>query len=287
MAQLIDIKQDFELGNKFLLDVAEKLSWLLSDDYRVIIKYDGQTYDFPDDNKKNILMALSREVHDSPNYDNHKKVFMVLHNYSSLDHWGYPNHRPNVIPLPLGPFINDLEKKVEEVKPLHEREYDFCFVGQLPQTGTRDKFKRCLDEMLETTGDKFKYYVKYTKCFSGGLDHDEYIELLNNSKICLCPQGAFSSESFRFFEAIMLGSVPMVELLPKFWYYEKAPMSFTQWQQLDKNLSLSLNFLNSAESSLVFDQISLYNRTVLNPDWLAMFYKNEIERYNNVLTAEL
>ena len=107
------------------------------------------------------------------------------HNYSVLDNWGYPLKNNKVVPLPLGPFINNLQERVEEIKPFYQREYDFCFVGQMPHTGTRDKFKRCLDRLLEETGDKFKYYVKYTENFGTGLDHEEYIELLNLFFQCL------------------------------------------------------------------------------------------------------
>lgn len=277
MAQILDIKKDFDLGNNFLLETATKLAGLLNNEYRVIVKYDSQDYNFPDDNKKNVLFATSRETHQAPRYFDNEKVFMIFHNYAPLDNWGYPIKHNKIIPLPLGPFINNLQDKVEEIKPFHQREYDFCFVGQIPHTGTRDKFKRCLDRLLEETGDKFKYYVKYTENFGTGLDHQEYIELLNNSKICLCPQGAFSEESFRFFESVSLGAIPMIERLPKFWYYEKAPICFARCEFLDKHLSKSLNFLNSQEARIVFDQVALYNNTVLNPDWLAEYFKHKIE----------
>ena len=160
MAQLVDIKKDFDLGNRFLLDTATELAKLLSDDYRVVVKYDLQDYKFPKDNKKNVLFALSRETHDLPRYVDEDSVFMIFHNYSMLDNWGYPSEHPNVFPLPLGTFINDIFEKVEEIKTFEEREYDFCFVGQMPNTGTRDKFKKNLDYMLERCGDKFKYFVK-------------------------------------------------------------------------------------------------------------------------------
>lgn len=277
MAQILDIKQDFDLGNNFLLETATKLAGLLNDEYRVVIKYDSQDYSFPNDNKKNILFATSRETHDFPRYCENENVYMIFHNYSVLDNWGYPLKNNKVVPLPLGPFINNLQERVEEIKPFYQREYDFCFVGQMPHTGTRDKFKRCLDRLLEETGDKFKYYVKYTENFGTGLDHEEYIELLNNSKICLCPQGAFSEESFRFFESVSLGCIPMIERLPKFWYYEKAPICFARWEFLDKYLSKSLNFLNSQKAHIVFDQVAMYNSTVLNSDWLAEYFKHKIE----------
>jgi hypothetical protein len=276
MAQLIDIKKDFDLGNVSILNMAVALASSLDDSFRVVVKYDGQKYNFPSDNKKNIFISTSREVHKQPLYYDHDKVFAILHNYAELDNWGYPSYGPKVIPLPPGTFINHIDS-IEEINPLHERKYDFCFMGQIPHTGTRDKFRRCLDKMIAETGDKFKWYIKYTKNFGEGLDHDEYMEVLGDSRVCLCPQGAYSEETFRFFEAIKLGTIPMVERLPKFWYYENAPMAFSQWQMLDKNLSLTLNFLNSENYSVVSNQVVQYNTTILNPDWLAKFYKHKIE----------
>jgi hypothetical protein len=277
MAQLIDIKKDFDLGNKFLLDTAEKLALLLSDDFRVILKYDLQNYNFPKDNKKNILFSLSNETHQEPRYMEEDSVYLIFHNYAMLDYWGRPVVHPKFFPMPLGTFINDIEKNIEEVKPIEEREYDFCFVGQLTQYGTRDKFKKCLDLMLENTGDKYKHYVRYTSSFADGLDHQEYIDLLNNSKVCLCPTGSFSDETFRFFEAIKMGCFPMVESLPKFWYYDNAPMFFAKWQFLDMFLEKCLNILNSSDITLLNKNLIDYNNTVLDTETLAQILKNIID----------
>lgn len=277
MAQLIDIKKDFDLGNKFLLDVAENLAHSLDDDFRVIIKYDLQDYNIPNDNKKNIIFALSRETHDVPRYVEDERVFLVFQNYALLDQWDYPIDNAKIFPLPLGSFINGIGSKIEEIKPFAEREYDFCFVGQLPHTGTRDMFKRCLDKMLEETKNKYKSYVTYTKNFGAGLNHDEYVELLNNSKICLCPSGAFSSETFRFFEAISLGAFPMVERLPRFWYYQDAPMFFCRWQFLDKYLAEALNFLNSSKDLAPFQALANYNEVILEPVSLSQILKRIID----------
>lgn len=290
MAQLVDIKKDFDLGNRFLLDVAENLASILDNSFRVIVKYDLQDYKFPKDDKKNILFALSRETHDLPRYVDEDSVFMIFHNYSILDNWGYPVNHPKVFPLPLGNFIDDINEKVEEIKPIGEREYDFCFVGQIPNTGTRDKFKKNLDHLLENCDGKYKHYVKYTSAFGTGLDHDEYIDLLNNSKICLCPTGAFSDESFRFFEAISMGSFPMVERLPKFWYYEEAPLFFCPWQFLDKHLALSLNLLHSSKDLVPFKAIAQYNNTILDPVYLSELLKkiiDEKQEYTNKLQDSL
>ena len=285
MAQLVDIKKDFDAGNRFLLDTATSLASSLDDSFRVVIKYDLQDYHFSTDGKKHILFSLSNETHQPPRYIDEESVFMIFHNYSMLDNWGYPVSHPKVFPLPLGTFIDDINEKVEEIKPFSEREYDFCFVGQIPHTGTREKFKINLDYLLEKRGDKYKHYVKYTEAFGSGLDHQEYIDLLNNSRICLCPTGAFSNESFRFFEAIAMGAFPMVEMMPKFWYYEQAPMFFTDWQFLDTNLHEALNLLYTGENMAPFEAVAQYNNTILNPNVLSQILKKKIDEKEH--TAKL
>ena len=51
MAELIDLNNEFHLGNKFTLDVATKFSEMLDDNYRVIVKYDSQEVVTFNDNK--------------------------------------------------------------------------------------------------------------------------------------------------------------------------------------------------------------------------------------------
>ena len=80
-----------------------------------------------------------------------------------------------------------------------------------------------------------------------------------------------------YFEAISLGAFPMVERLPKFWYYENAPMFFCPWQFLDKHLSLSLNMLYSSEDLVPFKTIADYNNTILNSAYLSQILKKIID----------
>lgn len=273
MAELIDLKKDFNLGNVFLLNTAKELSKILTDNYRIIVKYDHTNTPYYSDNKLNIVFSLSREVHATPKDFNRADVVKIFQNYFMLDNWGYPVHNKKVYPLPLGSFVecNDII-----LKPIRQRKYDFSFIGQIPHTGTRDKFKRCLDDLIKNTGNKYKYYIKYTNGFNQGLDKREYLELLNDTKISLCPCGAFSHETFRFFEAIMMGSFPAVESLPKLWYYECAPMFFMHWQFLDKNLSTSLNMLNTEDINSQILHMMNYNYNILNPKNLAKILKEKI-----------
>lgn len=274
-AELIDLNKEFHLGNIFTLEMAEKLALLLSHEYRVIVKYDlGQELPEFNDEKLNIIISTSRETHDVPNEFFRKDVFAIFQHYFMLDRWGYPMYNPLVYPLPLGSF-RDLPNL--EIKPLPERKYDFSFVGQIPDTGTRDCFKRNLDRLIEEEGDKYKFYIKYTDGFSQGLPPEEYLKILGETKISLCPTGANSDETFRFFESIMMGAIPLVEKLPRLWHYEEAPHFSAPWRSLDNTLSKALNFLQTPKSRNILYRIAKYCTETLSPEGLAKHLKEKID----------
>lgn len=274
-AQLIDLNQEFDLGNSFTLEVGHKLAHSLSDEYRVIIKYDlGDKLPRYGDNRLNILITTSRETHDVPSEFFREDVFIIFQHYFMLDKWGHPMYNPLVYPLPLGPF-RDLSNLL--IRPLPERKYDFSFVGQIPDTGTRDCFKRNLDKLIEEKEDKYKFYIKYTDGFSQGLSPEEYLKILGETKISLCPTGANSDETFRFFESIMTGAIPLVAKLPKLWYYETAPHLVGPWINLDSTLSQVLNFLQKPKSRKFLYQVADYCGSVLAAKNLATHLKERVE----------
>ena len=276
MAELIDLKGDFDKGNKFLLETSEFLAGSLDDSYRVVVKYDLGPLDIPNDDKKNIVFALSREVHLPPKDIHDPRVHYIFHNYPELDMWGYPTEISKVFPVPIGTFLDDDDSI--NIKTILEREYDFVFIGQIPHTGTRDKFKKCLDKFLESSGHNFK--VVYTDGFARGLKGKEYLELLANSKLCLCPTGATSEETFRFFEALKMGCFPVLERLPKFWYYLNAPFFTGKWEFLDHTINQTLNFLHNPKNKAVFMSLARYNMTVLDPKHLSLILKSKIDEFD-------
>ena len=267
MAELIDLNNEFHLGNKFTLDVATKLSETLDDNYRVIVKYDAQDMPKFGNDKFNILISTSRENHQVPEGFFEDNVFLIFQHYHVLDRWEHCLDTPMTFPIPLGPF-NDLYRDIE-IKPLSQREYDFVFIGQIPKTGTRDCFKRGIDKLLEENPDKFKYKIEFTDGFGKGLDPKEYMELLANSKLSLCPAGAYSMETFRFFESTLMGAIPVVDRLPRFWYYEEASFFKGAWDVLDNTLSKSLNYLQTGDCRKMLQGLAMYNNDVLNVDGLA------------------
>ncbi len=280
-AQLIDLDGEFDLGNHFTLDTSERLAHFLSDEYRVIVKYDrAQSLPVYSDNKLNVVISTSRETHDVPGEFFREDVFAIFQHYFMLDEWGDPMHNPLAYPMPLGPFM---ESKDKIVKPLSERKYDFSFVGQIPDTGTRDCFKRHLDQLVNESGDKFKYFIKYTDGFGNGLPSEEYIDILSESRVSLCPRGAHSYETFRFFESIMMGAIPLVEQLPRLWYYETAPHFKTPWRELDTVLSKILNFTQMPSCRKFLYQVANYCHDTLIPEHLAKHLSDKLKlRKENV-----
>ena len=151
-------------------------------------------------------------------------------------------------------------------------------MGQIPHTGKRDSFHRNLNKVLQECKDKYKSFIKITDGFGQGLTQEEYLSILGNSKLCLCPQGAISDETFRFFESIAMGAIPVVEHLPKLWYYECAPyMKTRSWNELDTTIAMSLNFMQTPDSRPLFHNIADYVTNILMPDALAVRLKRIIE----------
>lgn len=64
-----------------------------------------------------------------------------------------------------------------------------------------------------------------TEGFSQGLPQNEYYNGMAGSKICLCPPGNHTPDTFRFFEALELGCIPIVDEQPG--TYEIAPGYWT------------------------------------------------------------
>lgn len=86
-----------------------------------------------------------------------------------------------------------------------EKKYLWSFVGQAQEsrTHTYSIFERMKGgKLIKTTG------------FGGqndGLPYNEYLQIFCNSKIVLCPMGNNCADTFRLYEAIEAGALPIVE----------------------------------------------------------------------------
>lgn len=114
------------------------------------------------------------------------------------------------------------------------KKLDYFFAGQI--THSRRK------EMVENLRDVSGGILVETKGFTQGLPHSEYFPIMADAKIVPCPSGPVTPDSFRLFEALQLGCVPIADLrTPKeewtgFWeWLFDEPVPFAQisnWESL-------------------------------------------------------
>ena len=84
-----------------------------------------------------------------------------------------------------------------------EKIYDVSFAGQ----NTHERRQQCI-KVLESLPNTFVYP---TEGFNQGMKYPEYIKTLAQSKLVACPGGAMSPDSFRVYEALEAGSIPVVD----------------------------------------------------------------------------
>lgn len=89
-----------------------------------------------------------------------------------------------------------------------DKQLDVFYSGQL----NHDRRKI----MFETIKDWNKSYVEGTEGFAQGLNPIEYYQLMSRAKVVPAPRGNVSPDSFRLYEALENGCVPIAEY-PNFW----------------------------------------------------------------------
>lgn len=106
-----------------------------------------------------------------------------------------------------------------------ERDLDYCFIGQVTHR-RRDEMIEAINELpiMEPNG-----FVHKTSTFGGvgedGISQIDYLDYFKRSKIVLCPSGPESPDSFRVWEALEAGCLPIVDSHatntpePGFWEY--------------------------------------------------------------------
>jgi hypothetical protein len=111
--------------------------------------------------------------------------------------------------------------------PPHMRQYipkeaptknlDWAFSGQITHTRRYQMIDQL--ERLKQAGSNGG--LNPTEGFTQGLGHKAYYELLAEAKIAPCPSGPLNCDSFRLFEALELGCIPIADNTTgngKFWH---------------------------------------------------------------------
>lgn len=118
----------------------------------------------------------------------------------------YPNKKytSQITWLPIGPAR--INENLIADKPL-----DWAYLGQV-----NHESRRKLVEILEDMGDN--RMLLETSGFSQGFPRDEYYDWMSRAKVAPAPRGNISPDSFRLYEAMEVGAVPITEDR-EFWNY--------------------------------------------------------------------
>lgn len=137
----------------------------------------------------------------------------VVRNY--INPWVFGH--PKVTTVGLG-FKRGFKRRDLQENPITKREYLWCFAGTLH--GEREK-------MVEYFNELRPFKTHYCSGFNAtdGLDVKQYREALNDSIFALCPPGQDSMDSFRFYEALEAGCIPValkrtnrMPIHPSYWH---------------------------------------------------------------------
>lgn len=105
------------------------------------------------------------------------------------------------------PHYNPIFNEKPTVKDISERTFDFSFIGDYNTHSSRYKLseKKINNSIIKNTNGWFFYKNRGEQ---NNLK-EEYIKILLNSKISLCPRGTGPS-TLRLFESMSVGTVPLI-----------------------------------------------------------------------------
>lgn len=144
----------------------------------------------------------------------------------------------NVGWLPIG-YPPQAEILNELNNPYLNRYIDWTFAGQVNH--------KSREEMVENVKDVPNGQLHISGGFAQGLNHIGYYSLLKSSKIVLCPDGNISPDSFRLYESLEAGCIPIVES-PYFWerMFKTVPFPIVDdnltWKQAIEMVLIDYNF---------------------------------------------
>ena len=149
--------------------------------------------------------------------------------------------KPHILAVPLGTYL------LEDVPfvPFEKRPYDVSYAGstvnrsqeahrRIPTKKARSRQELAVAlHQLIVTHPRVRVGLHVIESFhDASADTLPYSELVMGSRITLCPRGG-SLETYRFFEALRCGSVPVTERLPDAPYYTRAPaVQVRSWSKL-------------------------------------------------------
>jgi GR25 family glycosyltransferase involved in LPS biosynthesis len=196
------------------------------------------------------VIHLSDELHEDPCF------FYSRSEVKSVLRFYHRNNLPNekVLTIPLG-----YHWKVKgSIKPINERKYSWSFCG----TNWKGRSEQ-LSALEKIEPKLLTYYPDWND--SSQLKESEYISLLQNTIFVPCPRGN-NIETYRFYEAIESGCIPVFTELPEILLESGIPFLRTStWEEVAE---LIKHFLKNRI------QLDSYHKSIYN-GWLR--YKKQLQ----------
>ena len=100
-----------------------------------------------------------------------------------------------------------IRDSLSKIEPPESRQYQAAFSGQV----THQRRYELVEQMSEMAM-LYDTYLNTTKGFTQGLGHEEYAEVLVDTTTAPAPSGPVTLDSFRAFEALEAGAIPILDL---------------------------------------------------------------------------
>jgi hypothetical protein len=144
-----------------------------------------------------LAIMTSDEESSFPTYNlKHPRMRVWVQHAHPVRHIGLQT-LPNGYPAPLLDHRGGLSR---------DRSHNWMFAGQV----THPTRQACVEAARKRTDG----FLHETDGFARGIDHTAYYAAMKNSKVVLCPSGPCTPDSFRVYEALELGCVPIVDRTP-------------------------------------------------------------------------
>ena len=181
-----------------------------------------------------------------------------------LDIWSqcWAPHRKNVKEKILLGCPNRLvDYKINSHLP---KKYTWSFIGQV-QNPHRDA---CV-EVLKTLPDGFLHIAPMFGGQEGGIEYQEYLDICCQSKYVICPSGSMTADTFRLYEAIECGAIPITDA--------RSPRDAADFNYWDEVYPMSGLMTVSNWDELVKFQAAMDRVTYFHSGWW-FDYKKQLEQ---------
>lgn len=278
--------------NSYMGNMFQSLKQNMSSfDEHTFITYMKDTWAHPntvDLQQSNKVLICSSEHNVTP-------LSKIKHGYKHIFaayHWD----DEGITSIPLGYF----SKNETSLKPVDERMYNITFIGCLNRN--RVQLASILSGMpklfmilgfwfkphltIEFINHLVKWfnprdYITFNPDFNAGIHGETFINIMNNSKICLVPRGWSNVETYRLYEAMEAGCVVIAEKLPNRKYFKNIPViQVDNWKE---GLKKAKELLNNEELLTELSKKSkMFYDEFLSPEATAKIIIDTIENKEKV-----